>query len=248
MEPPGGCHCRRARCSTGTGMSLLARLRLLEAAMFRHARMEDEMDEELRAHLRARGDDLECSGLPRAAAERRARLAFGGYERFKEECRDAIGVRLIETLVQDLRYGIRMLRRSLGFTTVIVITMALGIGANSAVFSALDTTFWKPLPVDGPETLVTFSILRNDGAPEKYLPAPFIQQLRESGIFSGIVARQDDGLSFAADGRAERILGEFVSPQYFSLLGVGAFLGQPFSQNGRGRGLDHARLAELLHR
>jgi predicted permease len=212
-------------------MSLFARLRLLGPALFRHARIEDEMDEELRAHIRARADDLECSGLPRTEAERRARLEFGGYERFKEECRDAIGVRLIETLVRDLRYGIRMLHRSVGFTTVILITMALGIGANSAVFSALDTTFWKPLPVDRPEMLVTFSILRNDGAPEKYLPAPFIRQLRESGIFSGIVARQDDGLSFAADGRAERILGEFVSPRYFSLLGVGAFLGQPFSQS-----------------
>ncbi|MGH9450145.1 MAG: permease prefix domain 1-containing protein, partial [Terriglobia bacterium] len=114
------------------------------------------MEEELRAHLRSRADDLERQGLSRAEAERQARIEFGGYQRYKEECREALGTRLLGELSADARHGLRQLRRNPGFTAVAVITLALGIGANTAIFTLVDAVLLRSMPVRDPSQLVLF--------------------------------------------------------------------------------------------
>src|SRR5271156_2850702 len=101
-------------------MKLVAYFRSVAAALVRRSSTQVEIEDELRSHIQCRADDLELSGLPRAEAERRARIEFGGYQRFREECREAMGGHLVETIVQDVRGGFRMLRKSPGFTAVAV--------------------------------------------------------------------------------------------------------------------------------
>lgn len=93
-------------------MKLVDSIRFRIATLFQRSQMNAEMEEELRAHIEHRADDLERSGLSRAEAERRARLEFGGHARFKEECHEAAGGTLIESFIQDVRFGLRMLRKS----------------------------------------------------------------------------------------------------------------------------------------
>lgn len=116
--------------------------------------MEAEMEAEMRCHMAACIEDQVRAGVPRREAERLARVEFGAIESFKEECRQARGVRFWDELNQDLRYSFRTLRKSPGFTAVAALTLAVGIGANAAVFTAVDSWVLRPLPFPASERLV----------------------------------------------------------------------------------------------
>src|SRR5580692_1989407 len=134
-------------------MKLIDSIRFRIATLFQRERLRAEMDEELRSHIEHRADDLERSGLGRAQAERRARIEFGGREKFKEEMHEAAGGNFVETFVQDARFSLRVLRKSPGFAVAAVLTLALAIGANALVFAVLDGLFLRPLNVPQAQNL-----------------------------------------------------------------------------------------------
>jgi predicted permease len=141
-------------------------------------------------------------------------------------------------LLQDLRYGLRQLRRAPGFAMAAVLILALGIGVNGAIFSTANAVLWRALPVSDPQSLVRLAAVRQDGSERDELPTALADDLRRtSAVFSDIIAEDDDGLSFAVEGgRAERVVAQVVSPNFFTFLGVRAVLGQGFSaevQKGR---------------
>jgi len=194
----------------------------------RRDRFEDELDEEIRFHLETRAAELEQSGLSRDDARGQARREFGSATRMREESRSAWEFQWLEDIGADLRYAFRSFLRSPGFTITAVLSLALGIGANTAIFSALDTVLWRPLPVAEPASLVKLSVARKAGGSDA-VPAELVRMLAGAGIFSDVMTSTSDGLSFSYDDRAERIVGEAVSPNFFTGLGVQPMLGQGFT-------------------
>ena len=158
-------------------------------SLFRRARVEQELDEELRYHLERQTEENIAKGMTPDEARYAALRAMGGVERRKEECRDKRRVRLIEDLIQDLRYGLRMLRKSPGFTAVAALSLALGIGANTAIFSVFDPLVIKSLPVEDPDQLVVLNTVDQRGDFRDRFSYPMYEQLRtRTQVFSGLFA------------------------------------------------------------
>src|SRR5262245_2584370 len=132
---------------------MLAPLRSLARMFTRRAEFEQSMGDEMRFHMDAYADDLIRSGLSPGEARRRARIEFGPQGTLQEDCREARGVRIADELRQDVRYAGRQLRRAPGFTAAAIISLALGIGANSAIFGLMDAVMFRSLPVRDPGTL-----------------------------------------------------------------------------------------------
>jgi len=217
-------------------------------AILQRSRMEREMDAELRFHLDAYAEDLVRSGISREEATRRARLEFGGIEQAKEQCRDARGVTFLDSLLQDLRFGMRMLCKSPGFTAVAVATLALGIGANAAIFSMINAVMLRPLPVRDAQQLVVFgwrvkSEIKYHGY-DSYedcdqdsatdgcsFSLPFFERFRsDAKFFSNLAAFSGPmQLNVSGNGPASIGRGELVSGNFFETLGVEMSLGRPIS-------------------
>ena len=210
-------------------MKLWASLRTVLTYTFRRSRVEREMEDELRSHLQNRADDLERHGLSRAEAERQARIEFGGYQRHKEECRDAWGTRLLGELIGDLRYGMRQLRRSPGFAVVIVMTLVLGIGATTAVFSVVNAVLIRSLPYNNPDRLVmAWETYRE--FPKVWVSVPnFLDWQDQNHVFEALGAyRVARGFTLTGQGEPKRVQGTFISAGLFPLLGAKAYLGRTF--------------------
>jgi len=209
-------------------MTLLSRFRSWLRAIVRRSRMEREMDVELRFHIEAFAEDLVRSGVPRQEAMRRARIEFGGMERTKEECREARGTNFLESFVHDLRYGLRTLRKNPGFTVVAVLTLALGIGANTAIFSIVNAVLLRPLPYPQSERIVQIGLQATNGLiPD--VTVPQFEFLREHGALAFDCVAGFQGWSTLELKRQDRIdwlRALHVSANFFRALGVHPVLGR----------------------
>src|SRR5207245_3561064 len=207
---------------------ILAHFRFLAARFFHRSQTENDLEEELRSHIQLRADDLERFGLGRAEAERRARIEFGGEARFREECRDAIAGNFIDVLFQDLRFSLRMLRKSPGFAAIAILTIALGIGATTAIFSVVDATLLEPLPYPQPERLVSIQDnFPGVGAQDVGFSEPEWQDLH-SGIFEYVSPTWFDENNLTGSSQPARVRLLIVAPDYFALLRAQPQLGRAF--------------------
>src|SRR5436189_760860 len=215
-----------------------AYFRSLAARFFHRSQTENDLEEELRSHIQLCADDLERFGLGRAEAERRARIEFGGPERFKEECRDELAGNFIDVLLQDLRFGLRMLRKSPGFAAVVILTVALGIGATTAMFSAVEATLLRPLPYAQPEQLVSIQAdLPGLGANDVGISQPEWRDLQESGIFQYVSPTWFDENNLTGSSQPARVRLLLVAPNYFALLAVQPQLGRAFDPQDHSPGI-----------
>jgi putative ABC transport system permease protein len=167
-------------------------------SLFRRNVAEAELDEELRFHRQRQFDKYVKAGMTEAEALRRVRMHFGSVEQVKEECRDAWGVRLLETLVQDFRYGCRVLRKSPGFTAVALLTLALGIGANTAIFSVLYGILLRPLPFKDAARLIVLNETTPKVGNVSVSYPNFLDWRGQNGVFSEMAAVTSVGFGLAS--------------------------------------------------
>jgi putative ABC transport system permease protein len=205
---------------------IAAYLRSIARRFLRRAQTEREMEEELQSHVQLRADALERSGLERAEAERRARIEFGGHAQFKEECREVIAGNAIDQAIQDVRFSLRALRKSPGFSVVAVITLALGIGATVATFSVVNTVLLRPFGFNHPERLLWIYSQRSDN-PRTYFSLPEYCDYRDQATsFDGLAGVASFNVSLADSGPPERVQGARMSASSFAMLGVLPSLGR----------------------
>jgi len=212
-------------------MTLWNQFRSWARATFHRAGLETEMDAELRFHMEAFAQDLVRKGVPRQEALRRARLEFGGLERVKEEGREARGVRFFDELFQDLRYAQRSLRKSPGFALVAILTLALGIGANTAIFSVVNAILLSPLPYANADRLVLVKeVLAHVGPQPFNVSGPDISQIQKlNHVFAGVAGFRVWTYEFSGKGEPQRVTANRVSSALFDVLGVQPVLGRAFS-------------------
>jgi predicted permease len=207
-------------------MSLVDGIRSLTGRLFHRSRMDGEMEEELRSHIQHRADDLERSGISRAVAQRRARVEFGGYERYRQESYEAAGGQFFERLLQDVRYGLRVLAKSPGFTLVAVLTLALGIGANAVVFSMLNGLVLRPLDVPRAKSLATIE-RGSDGTPMQSYP-DYLDLRERNRSFDDLIAYQITRAGLDTGRSAVPAWLYETSGNYFDALAIQPYLGRFF--------------------
>jgi putative ABC transport system permease protein len=195
---------------------------------FRRRRREEELDEEVRAHLRMAAQEHAEQGESAEQARAAAECEFGNVTLVKEVTRDMWGRHWFETLLQDLRYGTRQLRKKPSFTIVAVLTLALGIGATTAIFSVVYAVLLRPLPYQDPSTLVVMQEMTPKVGTVSVSYQDFLDWRRQSHAFSRMAAVHSVGFNLAGVSQPETISGDAVSPNFLSMEGIRPFLGRDF--------------------
>jgi len=200
-------------------------------SLFRWAQADRELEGELRDHLERKTEEYIAQGMTQEEAHRRARLDLGGMEQTKEECRDARRVNWIQDLIQDLRYGLRMLRKSPGFSTVAVLTLALGIGANTSIFSVVNAVLLRPLPYPQADRLEQVERRYSFGNEGAVSATKFIFWRDHNHVFSDLAAFdvQAGGFNLIGTGQPEHVTGIRVSKDFFRVLGISPAIGRDFT-------------------
>jgi predicted permease len=199
-------------------------------SLFRWAQADQELDDELRDHLERNIQQYVAQGMTQEEARRRARLDLGGIEQTKEKCRDARRVNWIQDFVQDLHVSLRMLHNSAGFTVVAIVTLALGIGASTAIFSIVNAVLLSPLPFPEPDRLVRIAF-NEPGLGLRGVPfsVPELDDLRNrAGIFTDVSTIGSASVNVTGTSHPERLEFLVTHPNYFSMLGVTPQIGRLF--------------------
>ena len=225
-------------------MKFLDSLRFRIATLFQRSQMNAEIEEELRSHIQHRADDLEGSGLSRAEAERRARIEFGGQERVREEVHEALGGNFIDTLIQDVRVSLRVLRKSPGFTIVAVLTLALAIGANAVVFAILDALILRPLNV--PHAGSLWAIERGSSKAINHSYPDYLDLRDRNRSFEDLAAYNVTGVGLNTGNNPSSAWILETTGNYFDALGIQPYLGRFFHASDE-HGPDSAPYIVLTH-
>lgn len=208
---------------------MLARLRSLVRTLTGRARFEETMSDELRFHIEQYTADLVRAGLPEHDAVRRARLELGGLDVVKQNCRESRGLRPFDELRQDLRYGVRRMWQAPFFTSAVVLSLGLGIGANTAIFSLMDAILFRTLAVADPQALY-FLAHGEAERPSTSANYPLLEHYRDrTSVFSGIATYSTRTFRVASDGDLEMVPGQFVSGNYHAVVGAPFVLGRGFA-------------------
>jgi len=208
---------------------MIARWRRWWSALVNRGRFEDEMRAEMQFHLEARIADLVAGGLRRAEAERQARIEFGTVDAIKDDCRQSRGLRLIDTTTQDLRYAWRMMRKTPGFTAAAIGSLALGIGANTAIFTLVEAVIFRTLRFNEPHGLyfLAHGTAENPGTSSNY---PLFERYAAlTDVFDGVTAYNTNGVKVATPDGLESVDSLWVSGNYHAVVGVPMALGRGFA-------------------
>src|ERR1051325_8985125 len=192
-------------------------------SLLRRDSLDGELDTELRYHLERQVAEYASDGMTREEARRAALRDFGGVTQSKERCREARGVRPVEDLRQDLVYGLRVLRRNPAFSLVAGVTLALGIGANTALFSITNAVVFRPLPFNEPERLLTLWECSAKSEESRVIvsPANYLDWREQTRSFEEMGAYTEDFYNISeTEARPERVSGANVTPSLFRALGV----------------------------
>jgi predicted permease len=210
--------------------------------LFARRRMERDLDKELQFHFESQVADKVRIGISEIEARRLTRLEFGAIEQIKEDCRESRGTLWLESIVQDVRYGLRQLRKSPGFTFIAILSLTLGIGANTAIFTLLNAILLRPLPVQSPRELLLFgdgnaqgsTSSVPDGSWDLFSDSLFHDFRQKDTSFSGIAgvdSTQFETKASIAGAAYQTTHVNLVSGSYFSVLGVPAFLGRTIGES-----------------